>query len=484
MAIGILLGLGLGGTNDQRTSEKWEKIDQVLQYVEQDYVDSVSRQSLEEEAIAYLLQRLDPHSHYISQDDVARVNESLNGGFQGIGIEFNVKADTVYVAKTIENGPAQTAGILPGDKLIKADSVAIAGVGMSTKDVMKLLKGPSGTEVRVLVVRQGKELEYSITRGEIELNSVEAAYLMNDSTIYLRLDRFARNTYQEFMEAAVPLKTVSTKHFILDLRGNGGGFLDAAVDITDEFLAGDVLITYTEGKSRPRKEYYAENDGQFEDVQLHVLIDGLSASASEILAGAIQDHQRGVIYGKRSYGKGLVQEQNEWKDGSATRLTVARYYTPLGRSIQRPYDAFQSDETNAIDSSVNVLGGIEPDHAVKRDTTGVTWLYAEIVHRGWLIDFVYQFRDKNYEELRGLSFEEFQHQQSDTATLNALKKYLTSKGFEMNESEWNRSAELMALRIRGLLARSLFTENEYFKIINTKDEGVRAVINHIKKAEV
>jgi carboxyl-terminal processing protease len=484
MIIGVFLGLGIGGGEQPSKSSKWEKIDQVLQYVERDYVDSVSRNSLEEEAIAYLLQRLDPHSHYISQEDVSLVNEPLNGGFQGIGIEFNFKSDTVYVIKTIDNGPAETAGLLPGDKLIQADTVMIAGRGLATVDVMKLLKGPSGSEVKVKVLR-GKGLkDFTIVRGEIELSSIEAAYLLNDSTIYVRLERFAKNTYDEFMDAALPLKAKSVKYFVLDLRGNGGGFLDAAVSISDEFLEDGLLITYTEGKSRPRNDYVATSKGSFEELELHILIDGFTASASEIISGAMQDHKRAVIYGKRSYGKGLVQEQNEWQDGSATRLTVARYYTPNGRSIQRPYDAFDSKITASIDTSATNIGGIVPDVDVSRDTAGITWLYAEIVHRGLMLDFVYEYRDQNYQFLKSLNFWEFQEQVSDSILLNQMESFLQFKEFDINRSEWNRSAVIMAQRIRALLARGLFSEKEYFMIMNTTDETVRAALRRIKKAEV
>jgi carboxyl-terminal processing protease len=300
----------------------------------------------------------------------------------------------------------------------------------------------------------------------------------------VRLERFAKNTYDEFMDAALPLKTKSVKYFVLDLRGNGGGFLDAAVSISDEFLEDGLLITYTEGKSRPRNDYVATSKGSFEELDLHILIDGFTASASEIISGAMQDHERATIYGKRSYGKGLVQEQNEWQDGSATRLTVARYYTPNGRSIQRPYDAFDSKFTASPDTSATIVGGIIPDVDVSRDTAGVTWLYAEIVHRGLMLDFVYQYRDQNYEFLKSLSFWEFQEQVSDSILLNQMESFLKFKEFDINKSEWTRSAVIMAQRMRALLARGLFSEKEYFMIMNTTDETVRAALKRIKKAEV
>lgn len=484
MAMGVWLGMGLGDGSSGGNSEQWYKINEIMQYVEHDYVDTVSRQSLEEEVLAYLLQRLDPHSYYISEDDVAAMNEPLEGGFEGIGIQFNIDNDTIYVINTIAGGPSQKAGIQPGDRIIGVDGEYIAGKGLSNKQVMSLLKGPSGSEVAVEVLRQSlnQTLNFDIIRGEIPLNSLDAAYRMNDSTIYVRLARFAKTTYSEFKETVYPLKNGKVKHFILDLRGNGGGFLDAAVDLADEFLADDLIITYTEGKSRPRTEYFATGKGKFEDTRLYVLIDRYSASASEIFAGAVQDHGRGLIIGKRSFGKGLVQEQNEWSDGSATRLTVARYYTPNGRSIQRPYDSLSDLEAYYNpDSAAAEQGGISPDVYVKNDTAGVTWLYAELVHRALITDFVYDYRDRHYEALKELSTDNFIERVTDDTVLSGLRAYLVQREFEINENEWVRSAPYMATRCRALMARSLFNDQAYYRIFNPSDATVKAALQAIKK---
>jgi len=480
MAMGLVLGFGLSGGEESNRRPEWEKINQILQYVEQDYVDTISRAKLEDEAISYLLQRLDPHSFYIKEDKLGSINESLNGGFDGIGIQFNFQTDTVYVIKAIPGGPAEAAGLKAGDRLLKANGEVIAGVGKSNEDVMALLKGESGTEVSVTVLRNGAEMSFDVVRGTIALSSVDAAYMLNDTTIYLKLDRFAKNTFDEFNEAIAPFLTQNPTSIVLDLRGNGGGFLDAAVSIADEFLKADLVITYTEGKSRPRTEYMSTSTGSLENLDLSIIVDGYSASASEILAGAMQDHGRAVVYGKRSYGKGLVQEQNEWADGSATRLTVARYYTPVGRSIQRSYDGFSED----LDSlETEKRGGIVPDIEVDRDTAGITWLYAELVHRGWINEFVYEFRDAHLLEDE-LTFQGFEAEVSDSSILVGMREFLGAKAFAINESEWSRSQAKMSVRLRALLARSLFTDLEYYMITNRADPAVQRIIEAKKNRDV
>jgi carboxyl-terminal processing protease len=482
MALGVALGVGLSNKRQSSSRPEWQKIDEILRYVKEDYVDTISQKTLEEEVIAYLLQRLDPHSYYITQENVAEMNEPLDGGFQGIGIQFNVKSDTIYVIKVIANGPSEKAGIQAGDQIISADTTLLAGGHLSTNEIMAYLKGESGTSVAVGILRNGQKLSIEIERAEIPLSSIDAAYLLNDTTIYLKLARFSKNTFDEFQSRVYPLKSTKTTDFILDLRGNGGGYLEASTRIADEFLKSGLLITYTEGKSRPRADVFATDEGAFEGVRLSLIIDGYSASASEILAGAMQDHGRATIFGKRSFGKGLVQEQSEWADGSATRLTVARYYTPNGRSIQRPYKSFD-DERNYFGSPLDTShqGGIVPDVETKRDTSGITWLYAELVHGGLINDFVYDFRDSRLKELVLLSFPEFEKQFTDEFMLGELRKFLDQRGFQINDSEWARSGSKMAERCRAILARILFDDEAYFKIVNPSDETIRAILSSIKK---
>ncbi len=483
MAIGLWLGSGLRNPflRTEQTAG-WQKIEQILQYVENDYVDTISKARLEDEVVAYLLQRLDPHSYYIPEDDLATMNEPLDGGFEGIGVQFNLRNDSVYVVNTIPGGPSEKAGLLPGDRIIEVDSLVIAGTGLNNRKVMGLLKGPEGSAVQVGVKRRGSSevLRYQILRGAIPISSFDAIYLLDDSTIYVKLARFSKTTYQEFRERVYPLKTPSTKGFILDLRGNGGGYLDGAVNLADEFLPEGAVITYTEGKNRPRRDYLATTDGAFEEVVLSVIIDGYSASASEILAGAIQDLQRGAIVGKRSYGKGLVQEQNEWNDGSATRLTVARYYTPNGRSIQRPYESLSGPDANLPDS---LIGGIDPDINVVRDTTGVTWFFAELVHGAVLTEFAYHWRDEQYAWLSKVNERDFSDVVSSDTLASSLRRYLGNSKVEINEKEWSRSIDRITLRVQALIARSLFGDQAYFRILNQTDPFVMQARDQLRSAK-
>ncbi|MDP4763088.1 MAG: S41 family peptidase [Salibacteraceae bacterium] len=477
MAIGVWLGSGLQSpfAKDGR-SEARQKMDQIMRYVEEDYVDTISRENLEDELIAYLLQRLDPHSYYISQDDLAAMQEPLEGGFEGIGVSFNLRNDTIYVINTIKDGPSDKAGLLPGDQIVGVNGHTIAGTGLDNKTVMALLKGPSGSEVQVQVKRpqQTAWLSFDLTRGSIAIHSIDAAYMYDDTTAYVKLARFAKTTYQEFQDRVYPLREKGATSIIIDLRSNGGGVLDAAIDLADEFLEKGKLITYIEGKNRPRKDYFATEKGRFENTKLSVIIDQFSASASEVFAGAIQDQKRGTIIGRKSYGKGLVQEENEWSDGSATRLTVARYYTPNGRNIQREYESIASTSFSQNDSIEK--GGIVPDFEMERDTVGVTWLYAEIVHRGLLNDFVYAYRDKHFNELKNLDADAFIANVSiDTIGVD-FKQYVQENDVFIDESEWQISHDRMLTRVKAILARSLFDDEVYYRIYNTMDPYVMKAV--------
>ena len=337
---GVLIGLYINkGVAKKIQVEGGTKFDEVMWYVDNDYVEKPDAQKLQDEAIAALMEELDPHSDYISLDDFNEVNDPLLGSFDGIGVQFRLEKDTVAIVNVIKGGPSEKVGLLAGDRIVYVDDTLMANKKLKNEDVMRKLKGPKGTKVRVRILRRGVEglLDYTITRDAIPTYSVDIAYMLDEKTGYLKLSKFSATTVSEFKNAVINLEAKGMKQLIFDLRGNTGGYLAAAVDIADEFLPKGSLIVYTEGRNRPRNYMKARRRGMLEEMPVVVLIDGESASASEIVAGALQDNDRGTIIGRRSFGKGLVQEQIMLSDQSAIRLTVARYYTPTGRCIQKPY---------------------------------------------------------------------------------------------------------------------------------------------------
>ncbi|RMG76128.1 MAG: S41 family peptidase, partial [Bacteroidetes bacterium] len=399
----------------------------MINYIKEEYVDSVNVKELEEKTIQYLLQELDPHSYYIPAKDLQSMNEPIEGEFEGIGIEFRIINDTVVVINPIGGGPSEKVGIMPGDRIVSVNDSIIAGTGITNRDIMNLLRGKKGTEVKVGIKRNGSDeiLSFNIVRDKIPINSIEAAYMIDDETGYIKLSRFSRTSHEEFVNAAEKLLEQGMKKLIFDLTGNGGGLLEAAVDIADEFLPDKTLIVYTEGKARPRRSYYATSKGILEDIPVAVLIDEGSASASEIVAGAIQDNDRGIIIGRRSFGKGLVQEPSTWPDGSAIRLTIARYYTPTGRSIQRPYDKgvekYHEDYYNRLNNGELITpdsihfpdslkyttpkgktvyggGGIMPDIFVPIDTAHRTFYLSDLIYKGVIRQYAFDKIDKNRRE--------------------------------------------------------------------------------------
>ena len=321
------------------------KITSALQYILNEYVDTVSLQELSESAMPALVEELDPHSLYIPASEFQRFSEPLVGNFSGIGVSFNMADDTVAIINTIPNGPSELVGILPGDRIVIVNDSLVAGMNLPSDDIVNMLKGPRNSVVKVTIYRRGvKELmDFEITRDDIPIYSVDVAYMVDKNTGYIKISQFAQTTYREFMEAIEKLKSKGARKLILDLRGNGGGIMEAAIRIADQFLDEGQLIVYTEGRTRPRENEFATSRGILKDDRLVILIDETSASASEILAGAIQDNDRGLLIGRRTFGKGLVQEEMRFNDGSALRLTVARYYTPTGRSIQKPYENGRED---------------------------------------------------------------------------------------------------------------------------------------------
>jgi carboxyl-terminal processing protease len=495
LIIGIFIGIRLNRNSQQNqllqlfSNEKnnGNKLDELLDYVIREYVDTLYRDSLTDKTIETLLSNLDPHSAYIPAASLQSTNEPLNGNFEGIGIEFNLLRDTIYVVSAIPGGPSEKAGIKSGDKIIFVDGKKVAGVKITNELVFKNLKGKGGTVVKIGVLRFGtSSIEYfKITRGKIPIYSVDASYMMDSITGYIKFSRFASTTFQEFDNALGKLEKMGMQQLVLDLRGNPGGYLDAAIDISDEFLPKGKMIVYTQGKNRPRQNSIASDKGRFEKQKLAVLIDENSASASEIVAGAIQDNDRGIIIGRRSFGKGLVQEQSEFKDGSAIRLTIARYYTPSGRSIQKPYENGQledyyHDEVERYDSGELVNadsvkmnkklkyttpsgkvvyggGGIMPDYFIPIDTTKVSKYISELLYKNVINDFALEYVNQKRAQLKYANAATFNEQfQVNNALFNDLKTYANKNNVKTNASDLGKGFDLLSTHLKAYIAKDIF----------------------------
>ncbi|HOI33359.1 MAG TPA: S41 family peptidase, partial [Bacteroidales bacterium] len=433
LAGGIWLGMRLTIDNNPHqmlriSGHSNSKLDNILSYIESDYVDEVNRKTLENEAIAAMIEKLDPHSDFITAEEFHEMNDPLLGKFEGIGVSFRIEKDTITVISPLIGGPSEKVGIMAGDRIIFIEDTLVAGVEVTNRDAMRKLKGDKGTKVRIKVLRRGIEglIDFTITRDVIPTFSLDIAYMLDAKTGFIRLNKFSATTHEEFMGAVVKLLEQGMQQLVLDLRGNTGGFLSAARDLTDEFLTDGKLIVYTEGKNRPRSFAFATKKGLLHDFPVAVLIDEGSASASEIVAGALQDNDRGIIVGRRSFGKGLVQEQLPLPDGSAVRLTVARYYTPTGRSIQKPYngdkmeyhhEAFERYENGELmhPDSIHFAdslkyttpkgkivyggGGIMPDVYVPLEADSSLIYYNRLANSGLLFQFAFEYADTHRPEL-------------------------------------------------------------------------------------
>lgn len=518
LIIGIFIGIRLNRNSQQNqllqlfSNEKnnGNKLDELLDYVIREYVDTLYRDSLTDKTIETLLSNLDPHSAYIPAASLQSTNEPLNGNFEGIGIEFNLLRDTIYVVTAIPGGPSEKAGIKSGDKIIFVDGKKVAGVKITNELVFKNLKGKGGTIVNIGVLRFGtSNIEYfKITRGKIPIYSVDASYMMDSITGYIKISRFASTTFQEFDHALSKLEKMGMQQLVLDLRGNPGGFLDAAIDISDEFLPRGKMIVYTQGKNRPRQNSIASDKGRFEKQKLAVLIDENSASASEIVAGAIQDNDRGIIIGRRSFGKGLVQEQSEFKDGSAIRLTIARYYTPSGRSIQKPYEngqledyyhdemeRYESGELVNADSvkmnkklkyttpSGKVVyggGGIMPDYFIPIDTTKVSKYISELLYKNVINDFALEYVNQKRAQLKYANAATFNEQfQVNNALFNDLKTYANKNNVKTNASDLGKGFDLLSTHLKAYIAKDIFNQEAWFLVKNSHDEACKKALKEL-----
>ena len=492
-----------------------QKLNMALMAITSFYVDTVNEPRLVETAITSMLEELDPHSSYMSAEEAKRANEPLEGNFDGIGIQFNMFEDTLFVVQTISGGPSERVGIMAGDRIIFVNDTTIAGVKMKDSDIMKRLRGKKGTTVIVKVLRRGVKdlIEFKIVRDKIPIYSLDAAYMLDSETGYIKLNRFSATTHKEFLEALLKLKNKSMKNLILDLQGNGGGYLNAATQLADEFLQSGQLIVYTEGLRQRRQAEYATSKGDFKEGRLAVLIDESSASASEILSGAIQDWDRGVIVGRRSFGKGLVQKPIPLNDGSQIRLTVARYYTPSGRSIQRPYrdgrdgseryrqdlierynhgellheDSIAFPDSQRRETLINRRtvyggGGIMPDIFVPIDTARYTAYHRSLINKGVMNKTAINIVDNSRKDFmkRYPNFAVFNAQFTVTDDiLSELIENANKENIGFNEEQYNISKPLMARQLKALIARDLWTMNEYFEIINQEDGTLKRALEII-----
>ncbi len=492
------------------TTQKYASALQVIDFA---YVDTVDETKLVEKAIIATLKELDPHSQYISKEDLQRTNEPLEGNFEGIGISFQVHKDTILVISPVPGGPAEKLGIMAGDKIVKINGENATGSMVDNNYVFKRLRGDKGTFVDVSILRKGKSklIDYTIRRDRIPINSIDASFMATSKIGYIKLNRFSRTTMDEFRRAIGELKDYGMESVILDLRGNSGGYLDVAIDLADEFLGPGKLVLYTEGHASPRRKYKSSFRGGFEEGKLVILIDEGSASASEIVAGAIQDWDRGLIVGRRSFGKGLVQRPYYLPDSSVIRLTVARYYTPTGRCIQKPYsegyDQYYDDLLKRLESGeltdadkinfpdslkyytpkkrvVYGGGGIMPDVFVPWDSTLYTDFYVDLLSKGVFNDFVLEYVDRERNNLlqKYNDFEQFLYRfNPDTKFMNNFLAYAENADVFPKEDELMLSSELIRFQLKALIARNLYEFNSYFEVLSTIDEGFQKAVDVLRE---
>ena len=506
VVIGITIGSQFSSKSISRNSDR--KINTILNMIYDGYVDTVNVNEIVEKTIPQLLSNLDPHTVYIPAKDLTAVNEELDGSFSGIGISFFLMNDTVRIIEVLSGGPSEKVGLMAGDKIVSINDSAFTGSEINNQLVFNKLRGFRGTPVKLGIKRSSSKeiLYYDIIRGDIPLVSIDAAYMVDKEIGYIRIDKFARTTYDEFLQALVRLKNEGAEKYILDLRGNGGGYMEMAILMANEFLEENSLIVYTKGRDRRTdQQFWSDGNGSFQDVELAILIDEYSASASEILAGAVQDNDRGLIIGRRSFGKGLVQKQFELTDSSAVRMTISRYYTPSGRCIQKEYkngesaynqdiyDRYTHGELSNKDSikidTTNVFltvnrrkvyggGGIMPDIFVPTDTTGITSYYINVSNAGLLQKFSYEYVEINREELNGLEdYKQFLRiLPSDNALLYDFVSYATKNGVPARWYYINQSKNLIVTQLKALIARDIFGTEAFYPIYNKNDKMIQKAV--------
>ncbi len=482
-----------------------------LSAIEALYVDTVNADKVTEDAIRGMLEKLDPHSSYSTPKETKEMTEPLNGSFEGIGVQFNMADDTLLIIQPVSNGPSEKVGILAGDRIVAVADTVIAGVKMSKEEIMRRLRGPKGTIARLKIVRRGirDTLHFDVVRDKIPVHSIDATYMIRPGIGYVRIGSFSATTYQEFMESMSRLQKEGMKDLVLDLQGNGGGYLQAAADLAGEFLQQGDLIVYTEGRTVPRHEYKASAYGSFRQGRVVVLVDEYSASAAEIVTGAIQDQDRGQVVGRRTFGKGLVQRPIEMPDGSMIRLTIAHYYTPSGRCIQKPYEKgnkkdysldmvnrLKSGELMSADSihfadslrfetlhehrTVYGGGGIMPDYFVPLDTTHYTRFHRELAAKGIIIQQNLRYVDNHRKDLKK-KYSKFEVFKRDFEVPQELMDAVMAEGEKQNvkpvdDDELQRSMPLLTLQLKALIARDLWDMSEYYSVINEDSEIVKKAL--------
>ena len=523
LAGGLLIGATFFGNQKSLNSVGggYAKYREILQLIENNYVDTVNTDELVDYSISKMLEKLDPHTAYMNPTDAVAARSQLEGGFDGIGVEFNIYKDTVYVVTPLAGGPSESAGIQSGDKIIRVNETALTGPKVDNTTVFKTLRGKRGSEVKLTILRRGNRepQAYTVTRDRIPTYSVDAAYMVDDKTGYIKVNRFSETTYDEFKTALASLKQQGLKQLMLDLRNNPGGYMDRATSLADEFISGNKLLVYTNGKDdKYDRQTLARIAGQFEDGPMVVLIDEGSASASEIVAGALQDHDRALIAGRRSFGKGLVQMPVQLSDGSELRLTISRYYTPSGRSIQKPYvkgheedygkdldarskrgeyfvaDSIKNDPKLKFKTDVGRVvyggGGISPDYFIPRDTTWQTPYLGQLYGKNLVREFALEYANDNRKRLEKMTFAEFNRNVTITDDqLAQLVKDATAQGVKPNDKEFNRSKNYIRTNVKAFVARYIFQKNnrsgqnnEFFRVYGEADDTYKRGLTLFDKA--
>lgn len=488
------------------------KLDELMLMIDQQYVDSVNVDDLTEELAVELIARLDPHSVYIPVEDLEEVNAELEGSFSGIGVQFNIQNDTIMIISVISGGPSEKVGLLAGDRIVMVDDSTFTGENVSNEKVLKKLRGEKNSKVKVGVKRNGTKeiLNYTITRGEIPVNSVDIAYVVQPGVGLIKVNKFGETTYNEFLTSIARLRDEGVTKYIIDLRENSGGYLDRAISMINEFLPANQLIVYTEGKAYPRFDARSDGTGSCINNPIVVLIDEFSASASEIFAGAIQDNDRGTVIGRRSFGKGLVQQQKTLSDGSAVRLTIAKYYTPSGRSIQRPYEKGKSDDYNMdiwnrylhgeLDSADSIHqadttvfktlsgrtvyggGGIMPDIFVPRDTTEFTPYFNQVVNYAHIYQFAFKYTDRHREKLNKIKdWKAMEKHLDGQSLLSEFVSYASDKGIKPVPAQIEKSKQQIVTRIKSYVSRNILGDEGFYPILYRKDPTVLKALEVLQK---